>query len=101
VGENQQKKRRIDPMAQATATARQQSNAYNIFILVLTTLSLLIMVMMFLPLGDAAIGLLQVYDNLIAIIFLVDFFLTMKSAPDKSEYFLKRGGLVCSGRFGI
>jgi hypothetical protein len=80
----------IDPMAQATA--RQHSNAYNIFILVLTTLSLVIMVVMFLPLGDAAIGLLQVYDNLIAIIFLVDFFLTLKSAPDKYEYFLKRGG---------
>ena len=39
-------------MAQETASPpRQHSNAYNIFILVLTVFSLLIMVAMFLPLS--------------------------------------------------
>jgi len=79
-------------MAQSIPTPRPHSNAYNIFILVLTVLSLLIMVGMFLPLGDATIGLLQVYDNLICLIFLVDFLLTLRAAPNKSEYFFKRGG---------
>jgi voltage-gated potassium channel len=79
-------------MTQATATPRQYSNAYNIFILVLTVLSLVIIVAMFLPLGDATIGLLQVYDNLICLIFLLDFLLTLRAAPDKSEYYMKRGG---------
>jgi len=51
-------------MAQETASPpRQHSNAYNIFILVLTVFSLLIMVAMFLPLSDTTISLLQVYDN--------------------------------------
>jgi voltage-gated potassium channel len=85
-------KRRIKTMTQANATPRQYSHAYNIFILVLTVLSLVIMVVMFLPLGDATIGLLQVYDNLICLIFLADFFITLRAAPDKSGYMLKRGG---------
>jgi voltage-gated potassium channel len=79
-------------MAQATAAPRRHSNAYNIFIIILTVISLVIMVVMFLPLDDATIGLLQVYDNLICVIFLVDFFLTLKSAPKKSDYLIKQRG---------
>jgi H+/Cl- antiporter ClcA len=62
-------------MTQPTASPRRHSNAYNIFILVLTVISLVIMVVMLLPLDDATIGLLQFYDNLICVIFLIDFFL--------------------------
>ena len=62
---------------------RHHSNAYNIFILILTIISLVIMVVMLLPLDNATIGLLQVYDNLICVIFLIDFFLALKSAPKK------------------
>ncbi len=40
-------------MAQETAYPRQHSNAYNIFIFVLTILSLAIMVVMLLPISDA------------------------------------------------
>jgi voltage-gated potassium channel len=79
-------------MAQGTASARQTGHAYNIFIFILTIVSLVIMVAMFLPLGAATLGLLQVYDNLICFIFLFDFFLNLRRAPKKSDYFLKQGG---------
>ena len=79
-------------MAQVTAAPRRHSNAYNIFILILTIVSLIIMVVMLLPLDDATLGLLQFYDNLICVIFLVDFFLTLRSASKKSNYFIKERG---------
>jgi voltage-gated potassium channel len=70
----------------------RRSNAYNIFILVLTLLSLAIMLAMLLPLSDETIKLLQVYDNLICVIFLVDFFNRLFTAPNKSVYFIRHGG---------
>ena len=79
-------------MTQKTASPRQHSNAYNIFILVLTVLSLAVMVVMLLPISDATLELLSVYDNLICIIFLIDFTLNLRAAPKKSEYFLRQGG---------
>jgi voltage-gated potassium channel len=79
-------------MAQETAPPRQHSNAYNIFVLVLTVISLVIMVVMFLPLDDSTIGLLQFYDNLICVIFLIDFFLNLRAAPKKLDYFIKERG---------
>jgi voltage-gated potassium channel len=79
-------------MAQATTAPRRHSIAYNIFIIILTVISLVIMVVMFLPLDDATIQLLQVYDNLICVIFLIDFFLTLMSTPKKSDYFIKQRG---------
>jgi voltage-gated potassium channel len=79
-------------MAQEIASPRRHSNAYNIFILFLTVISLVIMVVMLLPLGDATIGLLQVYDNLICVIFLIDFFINLRAAPKKSDYFIKERG---------
>lgn len=51
-------------MAQGMVAPNGLSNAYNIFILVLTVVALVIMVLTFLPLGDSTIGLLQFYDNL-------------------------------------
>lgn len=79
-------------MAQEKPASRQPSNAYNIFILVLTIISLVIMVVMLLPLDDATIGLLQFYDNLICVIFLIDFFLNLRASKPKSEYFIKDRG---------
>ena len=52
---------------------RRRSNAYELFILVLTVLSLVIMVALFLPVNDATKQLLTVYDNLICVVFLYDF----------------------------
>jgi voltage-gated potassium channel len=80
-------------MAQETAKLRKTSNAYNIFILVLTVLSLAVMVVMLLPMiSDATFKLLSIYDNLICVIFLIDFFLNMRGAAKKSDYFIKERG---------
>ena len=82
----------MDSMARETASPRLHSNAYNIFILVLTVLSLAIMVVLLLPVSDATLTLLSYYDNLICIIFLIDFYLNFKAAPKKADYFLRQGG---------
>ena len=79
-------------MTQGAGVPRQQSNAYYIFILVLTVFSLLIMVLMLLPLSEATIQLLSYYDSLICFIFLIDFFLTLRQTPKKADYFFARGG---------
>jgi voltage-gated potassium channel len=79
-------------MTQEPAKLRKHSNAYNIFILVLTILSLAVMVVMLLPISDATFQLLSVYDNLICVIFLLDFFLNLRGAGKKSDYFIKERG---------
>jgi voltage-gated potassium channel len=85
-------------MAQEAVTPHKHSNSYNIFILVLTILSLLVMVVLLLPLSDETIKLLSVYDNLICVIFLIDFFMNLKNAPKKSDYFIgERGWLDLLG----
>jgi voltage-gated potassium channel len=92
-------------MATATTTLRKTSNSYNIFILVLTILSLVIMVWMMLPVAPQTFTLLNVYDNIICIIFLIDFALNLTAAPKKSDYFIKgRGWLDLLGSipsFGV
>jgi voltage-gated potassium channel len=80
-------------MTQETAKLRKTSNAYNIFILVLTVLSLAVMVVMLLPsISDQTMKLLTVYDNLICVIFLIDFALNLRGAAKKSDYFIKERG---------
>ena len=71
---------------------RQHSHAYELFILVLTVLSLVVMVVMLLPLDDATIGMLQFYDNLICVIFLIDFVIRMTRVDPKSDYFIRERG---------
>jgi voltage-gated potassium channel len=92
-------------MAQEPASPRKHSNSYNIFILVLTVLSLAVMVVMLLPLSEATLTLLSYYDTLICIIFLIDFFYNLMTTPKKSDYFIrKRGWLDLLGSipsFGI
>ena len=75
-------------MTQETAKLRKTSNAYNIFILVLTILSLAVMVVMLLPISEATMKLLSVYDTLICVIFLIDFFLNLRGAAKKSDYLI-------------
>ena len=79
-------------MANETSSRRLESNAYDIFILVLTIISLVIIVVMFLPFSDETIRLLQVYDNLICVVFLIDFFYNLRKASKKSAYFIKERG---------
>ena len=78
--------------AQGFTSAPRRSNAYNIFILVLTMVSLVIMVAMFLPLNEATMGLLQAYDVLICVFFLIDFLVTLRAASSKTTYFIKERG---------
>ena len=78
--------------AQARPSRVQHSNAYNIFILVLTVLSLAIMVLLVLPLPEQVHQVLWVYDNIICFVFLGDFALNMRRANPKRDYFIGQRG---------
>jgi len=77
---------------QARAERVQHSNAYNIFILVLTILSLAIMVLLILPLPEQVLQVLWVYDNLICFVFLGDFALNMARTKPRRDYFIGQRG---------
>jgi len=68
------------------------SNAYEMFVLVLTLLSLVIMVLLVVPLSEPTKKLLTIYDNLICFIFLFDFGMRISRAPSARHYFLHQGG---------
>ena len=68
------------------------SNAYEMFILVLTLLSLAIMVMLVIPMSEATHKMLTVYDNVICFVFLFDFGLRLKRAPTGRQYFIRERG---------
>lgn len=83
----------------------RHGNAYNLFIILLTILSLGIMVVLLLPISPPTRKLLQVYDNLICVIFLADFALNVRRAPTWRTYVIsERGWLDLLGSiptFGI
>jgi voltage-gated potassium channel len=80
-------------MEQAAAAPRPKSNSYTIFIFVLTIISLVVMVVMLIPgLDDETVKVLAFYDNLICVIFLIDFFNNLRISPKKSDYFIKDRG---------
>lgn len=82
----------------ATTKTPQGSNAYDLFILVLTLLSLVVMVGIFVPTSDATTQLLEAYDNMICVVFLIDFALRILRAPSKRDYFIgERGWLDLLG----
>jgi voltage-gated potassium channel len=74
------------------ADRTRRSNAYELFILVLTVLSLMIMVALYLPLDAPTKQLLTIYDNLICVVFLFDFATNMIRARPKRSYFVDRRG---------
>jgi voltage-gated potassium channel len=55
-------------------------------------MSLVVMVAMILPLDDSTLGLLQFYDNLMCVIFLIDFALRISRSHPRSRYFVKERG---------
>jgi voltage-gated potassium channel len=69
-----------------------RSNAYHIFILVLTVYALVIMVALLLPLSQQTFDLLETYDTVICVIFLADFSVAMYRAPSRAHYFFKERG---------
>jgi voltage-gated potassium channel len=80
-------------MTQTNASPKPKSNSYTIFIFVLTIISLVVMVVMLIPwLDDETVKVLAFYDNIICIIFLIDFFNNLRTSPKKSDYFIKDRG---------
>jgi voltage-gated potassium channel len=79
-------------MTSEIARDSKHGNAYNIFILVLTIISLIIMVLLLLPINEATLGVLRFYDDLICIIFLIDFFSNLKDSSPRSDYFIEKRG---------
>jgi len=91
--------------------APKHSNSYELFILVLTVMSLVIMALLvlgqigLLPLSDETLGLLTVYDNLVCVVFLIDFAYNFATTKPRSDYVIgKRGWLDLIGSiptFGV
>jgi voltage-gated potassium channel len=77
----------------------RRSNAYELFIFVLTVLSLVIMVALVMKrLSPPTQKLLNVYDNIICAVFLLDFAMRLRRAPRKRDYFIgERGWLDLLG----
>lgn len=92
-------------MANAGGAESRHGNPYNLFIILLTVLSLGIMFLLVLPLSNATLDLLLWYDNLICVVFLIDFVTNLRRAPSWREYFFnERGWLDLLGSiptFGI
>ncbi len=87
----------IDPKAKTEKLVEysgfaEHGNAYNIFILVLTVMSLVMMVLLLLPLPQSTIQLLSFYENFICFIFLGDFALNLKNSPSRGKYFIQGRG---------
>jgi voltage-gated potassium channel len=81
----------------ATKTAtkpvmREHGNSYNIFILVLTVYSLVLMVVLLLPLDEDTRAAVNVWDNVICVIFLVDFAMNLYGSHPRREYFIHARG---------
>ena len=79
-------------MTEAAPRLAQHGNAYNIFILVLTVFSLAVMVLLLLPISQASRDLLTLYDNVICVIFLIDFAFNLAGAKPKRAYFISARG---------
>jgi voltage-gated potassium channel len=79
-------------MATAPVRTAQHGNAYNIFILVLTVASLLIMVLLLLPLDEDTLRLLRIYDNAICFVFLGDWLMNMRRTKPSRYYFINERG---------
>jgi voltage-gated potassium channel len=78
--------------AAAQPIVREHGNAYNIFILLLTIQSLVVMVLMILPLSEAEHQALLFFDNAICVIFLVDFVYNITGSKPKRQYFIYHRG---------
>jgi voltage-gated potassium channel len=81
-----------------TSAQRPFSSAYELFILVLTIVSLVVMVFLILPVSEPTEQLLSVYDNVICVVFLFDFSMRLRRASPKRSYFIgERGWLDLLG----
>ena len=77
------------------ATLRAHGNSYNIFILVLTVYSLVLMAVLFLfPLDPDTRSAVNVWDNAICVIFLIDFLYNLTGARPKRGYLVGQLGVI-------
>jgi voltage-gated potassium channel len=79
-------------MSAAAPVTRHHGNSYEIFILVLTVLSLAVMGALLLPLDQATVDALLFWDNFICVIFLIDFVYELSGSHPRREYFLHNRG---------
>jgi voltage-gated potassium channel len=79
-------------LSTATPVLKVHSNSYDIFILVLTIMSLAVMVLLILPLDPQTLDTLRFYDNAICVVFLADFFGNVTAAHPKNAYLVGRRG---------
>lgn len=80
------------PASTVASTDPLESNSYSIFVLILTILSLGIMGLLILPLSPATLEVLRFYDNLICVVFLIDFGVRLAASRPKRDYFITRRG---------
>jgi voltage-gated potassium channel len=71
---------------------REHGNSYNIFILVLTIYSLVLMVVLLLPLDEDTRTAVNVWDNAVCVIFLIDFAMNLYGSHPKRAYFISARG---------
>jgi voltage-gated potassium channel len=82
-------------MTAAKPVTRQHGNSYNIFILVLTVYSLVLMGVLFLlPLDPDTRSAVNVWDNAICVVFLIDFFYNLAGAKPKRGYLIGQLGVI-------
>ena len=79
-------------MSAEQPVVREHGNAYNLFILLLTVFSLVVMVLLVLPLDPQTHQLLFVYDNAVCVIFLLDFAYNITGSRPKRQYFINQRG---------
>ena len=71
---------------------REHGNAYNLFILLLTVFSLVVMALLVLPLDEQTHQLLFFYDNAVCMVFLLDFAYNITGSRPKRQYFIYQRG---------
>jgi voltage-gated potassium channel len=81
-------------MTAREAVLRVHGNSYNIFILVLTVYSLVLMGVLLLPLDEDTRQLVNLYDNAICVIFLIDFAYNVTGARPKNGYLVGQRGWI-------
>src|SRR3954453_13776858 len=79
-------------MPTGTVSVRHHGNAYEIFILVVTVLSLLVMLAILLPVSEQTLTALEFWDNFICLIFLADFAYNLSGSHPRRAYFLHQRG---------
>lgn len=76
-----------------TAPALKKLTVYDLTIMILAIFSLILLIpIVFVPLAPSTKSVLNSLENLLGIVFLFDFFRSLRRAPKKWAYFLKGGG---------